>query len=437
MLASHWKIEESTEKKAKIRDIPKFKIKRELVTISIKNKDLLPKWADYKTKVIVNGYAEDRATSDCAIETKQGDFNFLAVEKESIKINNFDSIIENLVYEKYYRQKQPLHTKLPFNYTKVPVRLRNFLFSFLLKLQTDTKWPEWPVEKSVELIRYLYIKSMSIKLDKKVPYISFWPYGKNFAITVTHDCDTETSFRNMDKIRDIEKKYEIKSCWNMLSNKYKIDKKKLRELKNEGCEIGLHGYSHDNKTPFLSKDRIIGRIKSASELMQEFDIGGYRAESLLRNKEFLELLSSYFEYDSSTCDTDVMSPVGVRSGNCTVFPFFIKKMVEIPITLAQDYRLIRLNKTKSQMFEIWKNKIDFLRQVNGAVVLLTHPDSHIFGDDKYLDIYEKLLKYLTSFDDSWNTLPCEISKWWNERDKAFIKKGVIKNSKRATISYIG
>jgi len=436
MISRHWKIEQVLEKRARIKDIPNFKEKKGLVTINIKNKHLKPEWADDKTKILVNGYAEDKRDSECIIETAQENFNFLSIEKDKIYVNNFDKIIENLVYEGYYKQKRPLHSKLPFDYTKVPVAIRNVLFNLLVKSKPDPKWPHWPIEKSVELIRYLYIKSIVIKLRKRIPYIFFWPKNKQFAVAVTHDCDTKSSFKNIRKIRDIEKKYGIISCWNILSNKYEIDKNMLKWLKKENCEIGLHGYNHDNKLPFLEKDKIIKRIDSASNLIQEFGIKGFRSPSLLRNKKFLELLSNYFLYDSSTCDTDILSPVAVRSGTCTVFPFFINKMVEIPITMPQDYRLIRLNKTENQIFEIWRNKIDFLRQVNGIVVLLTHPDSHIFGNDKYLNVYEKILKYLTSFEDGWFTLPCEIGKWWNERDKASIKKGKVINSKRASIAYI-
>lgn len=436
MLSNHWRIEESLEKKAGVKSIPKFKNKQEIVTVDIKNSGLLPVWAGNKTRLLVNGYSEDKKLSDCIIQTENGNFNFLSIEKDCIKVNNFDRIIENLVFEQYYEQRRPLHSYMPLSYTKIPINLRNFLFKMSLKLKTDPKWPEWPVEKSVELTRYLYIKSISMALKKKVPYVSFWPNKKKFAVAVTHDCDTGSSFKNIDKIREIEKKYGVKSCWNILSSKYRIDREKLRKLKDDGCEIGLHGYNHDNKTPFLKKAKIIERLMSASKLMEEFDIKGYRSESLLRNKEFLELLSDSFYYDSSTCDTDIYSPVAMRSGTCTVFPFFIKNMVEIPITLPQDYRLMRLNKTKSQIFEIWKDKIDFLRQVNGAVVLLTHPDSHIFGNDRYLDVYDRILKYMADFSDGWIATPYEIAKWWIERSKAYIKNGSIINSRRATISYV-
>ena len=271
MLQNHWRIEKSFVKKSRIKNIPKFKNKKEIVTINIKNRGLLPKWAGNKTRMLVNGYAEDKKLSDCFIESEKGDFNFLSIEKGCINTNNFESIIKNLVYERYYKQNTPLQSRLPINYTKIPVSLRNFLFNILLKLKTDPEWPEWPIEKSVELTRYLYIKSMSMALKKRIPYISFWPNRKKFAIAVTHDCDTGSSFDNIEKIREIERKYGINSCWNVLSSKYMIDREKLRKLKGEGCEIGLHGYNHDNKTPFLKKSKIIERIMSASKIIEEFE----------------------------------------------------------------------------------------------------------------------------------------------------------------------
>lgn len=436
MISRHWKIQNGIEKKARIKNAPKFAIKQSLVTLDIKNSNLIPEWAENKTKLLVKGYSEDKKNSDCMIETKDDSFAFLRIERGNIVINNFNNIVNNLIYEQYYKIRRPLYSRLPFDYTKIPVGLRNSIFNLFMNLKTDPGYPNWPIEKSVELIRHLYIKSISIKLRKPVPYISLWPKEKRFAILITHDCDTESSFINANKIREIEKRYKVKSSWNILSNKYRINLTLLKKLKEEGCEIGLHGYNHDNKMPFLRKTKIIRRIESASDLIKKLAIRGFRSPSLLRNKDFLELLSLYFAYDSSTSDTDICSPLGMRNGTCTVFPFFIKNMVEIPITMPQDYRLIRLKKTKYEIFEIWKRKIDFLRKVNGLIVLLTHPDSHIFGNDEYFSVYEKTLKYLTSFNDGWLTIPSEVEKWWNERDTAWLKNGRAINSKRATVSYI-
>ncbi len=436
MISNHWNIEKGLEKKARIKNAKGFVTYNGLANIKTNNKYLLPKWCESEIQIMANGFSKQHNNPDCILETKDGVYSFLSIHKDSIVINNFDKIVDFLIYEHYYKQKQPLHSKLPFDYTKMPVKIRNLLFHALTSIQKDPGWPSWPIEKSVELIRYLYIKSIALKLKKNIPYVSFWPHNKKFAISITHDCDTASSFKNIEKIRDIERKYEIKSSWNILSNKYAIDKKLLKKLMKEGCEIGLHGYNHDNKTPFLKRKFMVKRFSSASEIIKEFQIKGFRSESLLRNHKFLNFLTNYFEYDSSTCDTDIMSPVAKRNGTCTIFPFFIRNMVEIPITLPQDYRLMRLKKTRQQMLEIWKNKIDFIRHANGAAILLTHPDSHIFGDDRYLDIYENVIKHLASFEDGWTATANELSVWWKERSKTIIKNGKILNSKRAAISYV-
>lgn len=436
MISNHWNIEKGLERKAKIKNAKGFVGYKGLADIKTNNKHLMPEWCNSKMQIMVNGFSKQHNNPDCIIETKDGAYSFLSIHKDSIIINNFDKIVDYVIYEHYYKQKRPLHSKLPFDYTKIPVKVRNLLFGAFVNIQKDPGWPNWPIEKSVEFVRYLYIKSIALRLKKRIPYVSFWPYNKKFAISITHDCDTSSSFKNMEKIREIERKYGIKSCWNILSNKYSIDKKILKKLRRDGCEIGLHGYNHDNKTPFLKKELMIKRFANASEIIKEFGIKGFRSESLLRNHKFLEFLSDYFEYDSSTCDTDIMSPVAKRCGSCTVFPFFIRNMVEIPITLPQDYRLMRLKKTKQQMLDIWKNKIDFIRHVNGAAVLLTHPDTHIFGNERYLDVYERIVKHLASFDGSWIATTNDISSWWKERFKTSIKNGKILNSKRATISYV-
>jgi len=435
MIAEHWKIDPLLIKKENLLNIRGYKENKGIVSVSIKNKELVPDWCHDKVKIFLEGYSPCKGDSDCVINKNEEEITFLSINHDSILINNFDKIIDYIIHENYFEQKQPFFSKLPFSYTHIPPRLRVPLFNILLSFKKDPKFPHFPIEKSVELMRYIYIKALSIKSKKDIPYISFWPKGK-FAFSITHDCDTKSSFDNIEKIREIEKKYEMKSSWYILSNRYKIDLKKIKKLKKEGCEIGLHGYNHDTKLPFLKTEEIKHRISKASNLINSFKIKGFRSPCLLKNKRFLDIISNYFDYDSSTSDTDIRSVTAMRSGTCTVFPFFINKMVEIPITLAQDYRLIRLGKTKSQIFNIWREKIDFIEKINGSAVMLIHPDTHIFGSEKYLSVYDRILKYASKKNNVWNSLPCEIAKWWRERNNSKIKNNKIIGSKNAMINLL-
>jgi peptidoglycan/xylan/chitin deacetylase (PgdA/CDA1 family) len=435
MIAEHWKIDKELIKKANIQEIKGYRKDKGIASIEINNKELQPEWYDKRIRIFTNGYAPEKGSSDCTISKNNNDFKLLEIKNDGISINNFNNIIKDIIHENYYEQKQPFFSKSPIPYTIIPVKLRNALFNTLLRLKKDPKWPNWPIEKSVELLRYIYIKSISIKLNKNIPHIGFWP-KKKFAFSVTHDCDTLSSFKNIESIRDIEKKYNINSSWNIVSNRYKIDDKTIKQLKYQHCEIGLHGYNHDNKLAFLSRKEIKKRLSKASKIISKYNITGFRSPSLLRNKRFLDTLSEHFEYDSSTCDTDLHSPVAMRSGTCTIFPFFIRGMTEIPITMPQDYRLMRMNRTKIQIFNIWKEKIDFIEKAGGCATLLTHPDSHIFGSDKYLDVYDKILKYVDKKNSVWKALPNEISTWWKDRNKAELKGKKIIGLKKAGIEVI-
>ena len=62
----------------------------------------------------------------------------------------------------------------------------------------------------------------------------------------------------------------------------------------------------------------------------------------------------------------------------TIIPFWVSKdgfqkgYVELPYTLPQDFTLFILMKEKN--IEIWKQKLDWIAEYGGMVLLNTHPD---------------------------------------------------------------
>ena len=325
---------------------------------------------------------------------------------------------------------------MPVSYKIIPVPVRNFIFSLILKKKKDVNFPEWPADSSVDLLRNIYMKLIKTNSSKKIPYINFWPNKNKFAVCLTHDLETSSSFKHIEEIRKIEKRYGFVSSWNILCKKYKIDFKKLKQLKKEGCEIALHGYNHDGKFPFLPKNKTIKRIRKCFSKLNEFQLTSFRSPQLQRNERFLKHISKYFICDSSVPDVDLRSPVAMRSGCCTVFPFIINNMVELPLTVPQDFRLIyTLKLSNAEYYEIWKNKIDYIKKLNGLVNILAHPDDYLSGNERYLSIYEKILKYLSKQKSYYHSTPSEIAKWWLERDKSKIKGNKIIGSSRARIEY--
>lgn len=142
-------------------------------------------------------------------------------------------------------------------------------------------------------------------------------------------------------------------------------------------------------------------------LASEHGMHGFRGPSTLRNAAWIGTMS--FDYDSSFADTDPYEPQ--PGGTCSLFPFFLSQMVELPYTLPQDHTLIHL--VRRSPVSIWATKARWIQSLGGMILALTHPDYS--GTDENLPMYEELLKVLSEFDNAWRALPLEVAQWWRER----------------------
>ena len=60
-----------------------------------------------------------------------------------------------------------------------------------------------------------------------------------------------------------------------------------------------------------------------------------------------------------------------RGGCCTVTPYFVGKIVELPLTATQDYSLFHIIGDYS--IALWKKQIDLIRKRHGLISFCTHP----------------------------------------------------------------
>jgi hypothetical protein len=103
-----------------------------------------------------------------------------------------------------------------------------------------------------------------------------------------------------------------------------------------------------------------------------------------------------------------------RGGCCTVFPFFIGNILELPLTTAQDYSVFHILNDYS--IALWKQQLAMLRQRNGLMSFLTHPDYLV--DRRARAVYEKLLSHLLKMvidEKIWAALPRDVDQWWRAR----------------------
>ncbi len=105
-----------------------------------------------------------------------------------------------------------------------------------------------------------------------------------------------------------------------------------------------------------------------------------------------------------------------RGGCCTVMPYFIGNVLELPLTTTQDYTLFHILEDYS--IELWKRQIRSIMEQNGLLSFVSHPD--YLTSKRALATYVGLLEYLAhlrSRGQIWLTLPGEVDIWWRQRSR--------------------
>jgi hypothetical protein len=121
-------------------------------------------------------------------------------------------------------------------------------------------------------------------------------------------------------------------------------------------------------------------------------------------------------------------------------PYFIGKILEIPLTTIQDYSLFHILKDYS--IEIWKRQAGRILDGYGLASFNVHPDYIIEANARA--VYDQLLAHLanlTSERNVWLALPGDVNGWWRDRSKMKLveRKGCLEiegpAKERARIAY--
>ena len=246
-----------------------------------------------------------------------------------------------------------------------------------------------------------------------------WPDGKKFALVLTHDVEGSRGHSKCHELIRLEKTLGFISSFNFVSEKYKVSKELREYIVEQGFEVGVHGLYHDGKL-YNSREIFLERALKINRYLKEWDSVGFRSPSMQHNLEWIHDLS--IEYDSSTFDTDPFEPQSDGVG--TIFPFYVKGdskqkgYIELPYTLPQDGTLFIFMKESG--INVWKNKLNWIAEKGGMVLLDTHPDYMNFDNKKALideypsQHYKKFLEYIkhTYAGQYWNVLPREMARFW-------------------------
>ena len=121
-----------------------------------------------------------------------------------------------------------------------------------------------------------------------------------------------------------------------------------------------------------------------------------------------------FAYDMSVPNAAHLEPQ--RGGCCTIMPYFVGNILELPLTTTQDYSLFHILDDYSTA--LWKEQIRLIRAHHGLISVIAHPD-YLVGQ-RERDVYVELLQHLAELRDRdgvWVALPGEINRWWRNRQQ--------------------
>ncbi len=332
-----------------------------------------------------------------------------------------DQIAGNLRCESYAGQMNAEHTH--FNGSAViramyylgrpamPVRFRRILQRIRLQGGTQAPFPHWPVDRTVDRLFEELMKSvLQSRKGVPVPFIWFWPDGAPAAAIVTHDIETGIGRDFCPQLMDTDDEFGFKSSFQVVPEKrYEVPASFLEELHRRGFEVNVHDLYHDGNL-FRDREEFLRRVGKINGYLKKFNATGFRSGALYRNLHW---------YDKFDCSYDMSVPnVGhldaQTGGCCTVMPFFVGNILELPVTLTQDYSLFHI--LASHSTALWEEQCRMILAGHGLISVIVHPDYIIHK--KSNETYRRFLAHLATLREKhfvWTALPKEINAWWRLR----------------------
>ncbi len=265
----------------------------------------------------------------------------------------------------------------------------------------------WPIED--RYVRFLWQVMLDVLLGSSHPsirYRHFWPDGCQFAFVLTHDIETAQGQAFVRAVADLEESLGFRSSFNFVAERYPLDLALMDELRTRGFEIGVHGLKHDGHL-FRSRAEFERRARRINDHLRALGAVGFRTPLFHRQPEWMQVLD--VEYDLSFFDTDPYEPV--PGGTMCIWPFRVGKLLELPLTMVQDYTLVRTLGEKTP--RVWLQKIEFIKQYSGLALMNTHPD--YLRDPITWQVYASLLREMKEQNGYWHALPSEAARWWRVR----------------------
>jgi peptidoglycan/xylan/chitin deacetylase (PgdA/CDA1 family) len=290
----------------------------------------------------------------------------------------------------------------------MPRRVQLGLRRAYARRQAARDFPAWPIEDVLLRQRDERVRRRLRETGADaLPVVGFWPEGRRFAAILTHDVEGPEGIENIPRVLEVERRQGFVSSWNFCGDWYPIPPGTFEAIEDAGCEVGLHGIAHDGRL-FQDRATFDAYLPAIHRCIRDWGASGFRSPATHRNADWMPELGCL--YDTSFPDSDPFEPQS--GGCCSIFPFMMGDLVELPITLLQDHTLFEILREES--IDRWAEKSSWIVENHGLINLLVHPDYVL--TQRRLDVYEEFLSYLRSQEGGWHALPRDVARWWKDRE---------------------
>ena len=336
-------------------------------------------------------------------------------------------VVDYLRYERYMtssKSRMAIGSILNGSYYSLrswlPTVMRRRLQKAWVADWRDIPFPKWPVDTSVEkFFERLVVRALCSDGCKSLPFIWFWPNGYSSCAAITHDVESRQGRDFCSCLMDMDESKRVRSSFQLIpEGSYSLPETFLETLIARGFEINVHDLKHDGRL-FNREGDFRKRAEVINRYGREWRASGFRAAVMYHVLDWYDALD--FSYDMSVCNVAHLE--AQRGGCCTVFPYFVNNILEIPLTTVQDYALFHY--LGRYDIDLWRQQFDIIKLQHGLACYLVHPDYIV--EDRSKAVYSDLLEFLSEQRDSenvWLTSPGDVNEWWRARDSMkLVRKG--------------
>jgi hypothetical protein len=331
---------------------------------------------------------------------------------------DFGQVTEGLRYELYARASEA-NSKLQSAFKRLyylarpllPIVVRKRLQQLHARGWEGIPFPHWPVDRTVDDLfeRLLQLSLRSSGADM-IPFIWFWPHGATGCAIMTHDVETAAGRDSCTTFMDIDSAFGINASFQIVpEGRYTVTPSFRDSITGRGFELAVQDLNHDGHL-FMNERKFMARVGRINCYGRQWAAQGFRAAVLYRRQEWFDALD--FSYDMSVPNVAHLDPQ--RGGCCTVMPYFVGKILELPVTTIQDYTLFHILNEYS--IDLWKQQMNLILEKHGLMSFIIHPD--YMKGSRERRIYEALLAHLIQLREQngvWMATPGEVNRWWRQR----------------------